>query len=243
MRGPGLALGEIRLERPGFRLRSPAVRVHAGEWLVISAPSGFGKSSFLRGLTGLDPMAGEILLGDKRLDLLPVHERNIGVVFQDQLLFPHLNAWENAVFGLRLRNRADREPKARLRAEEAFRELGLLDRRQAPLSELSGGERQRLALIRALLPEPDLLLLDEPFKGLDSDMILRMKAFIERFLSERPVPVIWITHVNEFVPARFKRWVGRGMQHASKSGESSESADRYFEDDSSQFETNQSDFR
>jgi ABC-type sugar transport system ATPase subunit len=215
-----LELRNIVFRRPDFRLKAPDAKVDAGEWLVISAPSGFGKSSLVRGFLGLEPMQGEIRLGTKRLDLLPVHERNIGAVLQDALLLPHLNAFENAILGLRIRGIHD--PRSVERARAAFEALGLTSRLQAPLIELSGGERQRVALIRALLPQPDLLVLDEPFKGLDSDMILRMRDFIDRCLLEKPVPVIWITHWNEFVPVRFKRWVGQGMQHA----------DRYFEYDS-----------
>ncbi|NDF14049.1 ATP-binding cassette domain-containing protein [bacterium] len=217
-----LRFKNVQVSRPGFRLRAPDAVVAPGEWLVISAPSGFGKSSLLRGILGLHPLEGQLWLGERRLDRCKVHERNVGAVFQDPLLLPHLNARENAVLGLRLRGRRDQDKEVRGRVTEAFERLGIRERELAPLSELSGGERQRVALIRALLPGPDLLVLDEPFKGLDSDMILKMRDFIEGFLSERPVPVVWVTHWNEFIPARLQRWVGQGMQHV----------DRHFEYDS-----------
>jgi iron(III) transport system ATP-binding protein/sulfate transport system ATP-binding protein/putative spermidine/putrescine transport system ATP-binding protein len=115
-------------------------------------------------------------------------------VFQDPALFAHLNALDNALFGLRIRGRVSDADQAR--AEEAFRQLGLLHRIHAPVDELSGGERQRLALIRAVLFGPVLLLLDEPFKGLDAEHLRSVMDYLQSFLSESPVPVVWVSHLN-----------------------------------------------
>jgi putative spermidine/putrescine transport system ATP-binding protein/spermidine/putrescine transport system ATP-binding protein len=209
-----LILNRIKVTHENLQVTLEDVQVEAGEWLLLSAPSGFGKSTVLRGILGLNPLEGEILLDGKRLDQLPVHERNLGVVFQDALLFPHLNAFQNSWFGVKMR----RKPTERdyERAQEGFQVLGLSQRMEAPLQELSGGERQRIALIRALLFDPDVLIFDEPFKGVDRAMIEKMKGYIDTYLLKRPVPVIWVTHQNEFEPARQKRLLGGELHHGCR---------------------------
>jgi ABC-type Fe3+/spermidine/putrescine transport system ATPase subunit len=180
---------------PDFTVTADDFVLAPGEWLQIAGPSGFGKSTFLRAIMGLAPLSGELRLSGERVDQKPLHERRFGVVFQDQVLFPHLNAMENALFGLRIRGKVtDRD---RARAEEGFRALGILDRARAPIDELSGGERQRLALLRAVLFGPVLLLLDEPYKGIDPAQIDRMQEFLTSFLHASPVPVIWVSHLTD----------------------------------------------
>ena len=189
----------MKFECRGLRVRLPNLTVTAddfevapGEWLELSAPSGFGKSTLLRALMGLQPLEGEVRLGGEPVQDRPLHQRRFGVVFQDQLLFAHLNALENALFGLRIRGKVGEMELAR--AESAFRTLGLLDRMHAPIEELSGGERQRLALIRAVLFGPVLLLLDEPFKGLGPSQIGSMMEYLDGVLRESPIPVVWVSH-------------------------------------------------
>ncbi len=187
--------------------------VGPGEWLEVSAPSGFGKSTLLRSLMGLTPVEGQLRVSGVEVSGQPLHRRRFGVVFQDQALFAHLNALDNALFGLRIRGRVSDGDRAR--AEDAFRKLGLLHRIRAPVDELSGGERQRVALIRAVLFGPVLLLLDEPFKGLDAEHLRSVMDYLQSFLSESPVPVVWISHLNGTgVPG--KRLVGgdrNGRRH------------------------------
>ncbi len=203
----------LRVEGPGFRITADDFKVAPGEWLELSAPSGFGKSTMLRALMGLAPFEGELRVSGTELSREPLHRRRFGVVFQDQALFAHLNALENALFGLRIRGRVSDADLGR--AEEAFRKLGLLHRIRAPVDELSGGERQRLALIRAVLFGPVLLLLDEPFKGLDTGHLHSVMDYLQGFLSESPVPVVWVSHLNGTgVPG--KRLVGgdhNGQRH------------------------------
>jgi ABC-type branched-subunit amino acid transport system ATPase component len=209
------------LEISGFQVRGRGVevtlqdcRVEAGEWLSLSAPSGFGKTTLLRGMIGLEPASGSLRLGGREMIGLSVERRNFGVVFQDQLLFPHLDAWKNALFGVGLR----RKPEAGDldRAREGFELLGLSHRKHARIQELSGGERQRIALLRAILFDPDLLFLDEAFKGMDSDLITRCRELLDRTLSVRSIPVIWITHQNEFEPDRMIRLVGEETKHGHR---------------------------
>jgi putative spermidine/putrescine transport system ATP-binding protein len=197
----------IRVECPGLVVTADDFILQPGEWLEVSAPSGFGKTTLLRGLLGLLPMRGEIRVGGRDLAGVPLHHRRFGVVFQDQALFAHLNAFENAVFGVRMRGRLSVED--RIRAENAFGQLGLSDRMLAPVDELSGGERQRLALIRAVLFDPVLLVLDEPFKGIAPDQIRTLMDYLEGVLRESPVPVVWVSHqTGTGVPG--KRLVGEG---------------------------------
>jgi ABC-type Fe3+/spermidine/putrescine transport system ATPase subunit len=203
----------LRVRGPGFQITADDFSVAAGEWLEISAPSGFGKSTLLRSLMGLAPLEGEIRISGLDFSTRPLHQRRFGVVFQEQALFSHLSALDNALFGLRIRGRVSDADQAR--AEESFRTLGLLHRIHAPIEELSGGERQRLALIRAVLFGPVLLLLDEPFKGLDAQHLRLVMDYLQAFLSVSPVPVVWVSHQNGTgVPG--KRLVGgdrNGQRH------------------------------
>ncbi len=209
-----LILNRIKVVVQNLQITLEDIEVSAGEWLMLSAPSGFGKSTVLRGILGLNSLQGEIILNGRRIDLLPAHQRNLGVVFQDALLFPHLDAMENALFGVKMRRRPNEQDRDHV--VQAFEFLGLTPRLHAPLQELSGGERQRIALIRALMFSPDALILDEPFRGVDPQMIEKMRAYIDAHLLKRPVPVIWVTHQNEFEPARHQRLLGGELQHGRR---------------------------
>ncbi len=209
-----LEIRNFKVLLPGFSVSCDDLRVRPGEWLMVRAPSGYGKSTLFRGILGLESTEGEVILGGARMTDVPLHRRNFGVVFQEQLLFSHLNALENALFGIRLRRSVTE--KDRRRAQDAFAELDLSHRMDAPLHELSGGERQRIALIRALLFDPDLLLIDEPFRGMDDALISKSRGLLERHLSTKSVPVIWITHQNEFEPLRAKVLIGGELNHGRR---------------------------
>lgn len=158
--------------------------------LYVQAPSGFGKTTLLRAIAGLEPCEGQFTHSDK-----PVHERNIGFVFQDQLLLSHLNATENVMLGLELRgvSKAD----ARQEAETELKKMGLGARLQASIQTLSGGERQRVAILRALIIRPSLLLLDEPYRGLDAESKDRITEYLRQYWAAHALPVIWVSHENE----------------------------------------------
>ena len=118
------------------------------------------------------------------------------MVFQDHVLFSHLNAIENVMVGLRLRSksRSLTEKMMHGQAADMMKRLQLEHRQNAPITELSGGERQRLALLRAVIWKPKMLLLDEPWKGLDSKTQLAQLDFLRQILAERPIPVLCVSH-------------------------------------------------
>ncbi|MDH4050188.1 MAG: ATP-binding cassette domain-containing protein [Rubrivivax sp.] len=172
-----------------------------GEVLVVMGASGSGKSSLLSYLAGLlvPPLqgAGRVLLGGRDITPLPVEQRRVGLLFQDDLLFPHLSVRDNLLFALPAGRRADRLAAAEAAIAEA--ELpGLGDRRP---SQLSGGQRARVSLLRALLADPQALLLDEPFSKLDTALRERMREFTWRELRQRAVPAVLVTHDRDDAPA------------------------------------------
>lgn len=191
----GFSSNALTLTWNEWVLRVDAFDVKPGEWLEVQAPSGFGKTTLIRGLAGFQKCEGDFSLNGRVVSTLPPEKRNFGVVFQDQLLIQNLNAFDNAALGIRLRRKLTQADELLLRS--AFEHLGISERIHAPVQELSGGERQRVALIRALAFRPDLIILDEPFKGLDRASMDRMLEFVRAHLVTNPVPVIWISHQSE----------------------------------------------
>jgi ABC-type Fe3+/spermidine/putrescine transport system ATPase subunit len=189
----GLSVKNLRIAFPDYKFVSEDFQVAPGSFLTIDAPSGFGKTTLLRALMGFQKIeAGTIQLNGRDITALPPHARNLGVVFQDHLLFPHLNAWENAVFGLSLRKALN--DGAILRAKEAFSSVGLVERMHAPIQELSGGERQRVAILRATLFDPECLILDEPLKGLDQESTAKVVTYLKEHVSIKGIPAVWVSH-------------------------------------------------
>ena len=179
--GPVTALADFDLE------------IGHGELVAVLGPSGSGKTTLLRLVAGLDPpTSGEVLLDGALLNGRPPRERDVAIVFQSHSLFPHLRAFDNVAFGLRLRGTGEVETRARV--AEAARALGvdgLLDR--WPHS-LSVGERQRVALARALVRRPRVFLLDEPLSGVDANHRAALRAEIRRIHSELRAITIVVTH-------------------------------------------------
>jgi putative thiamine transport system ATP-binding protein len=163
---------------------------------TIMGPSGCGKSSLLNWLTGMLPAAftaeGTARIGERPIDRLPPEQRRLGILFQDDLLFPHLTVQENLAFALPARVKGLR---ARHRAVlAALGEAGLADLGGRDPATLSGGQRARVALIRALLCEPLVLLLDEPFNKLDAALRQRFRATVFETAKSRHLPVLMVSH-------------------------------------------------
>ncbi|WP_255193639.1 ABC transporter ATP-binding protein [Natronobeatus ordinarius] len=175
-----------------------SLSVRDGEILTLLGPSGCGKTTTLRLIAGLErPDGGEVRLrGDSVAgngSFVPPEERGVGVVFQDFALFPHLTAHENVAFGLKDWPREEREA----RVAELLELVGLESQGEAYPEELSGGQQQRIALARSLAPEPEMLLLDEPFSSLDVDLRVEMREEVRQIIKETGVTAISVTHDQE----------------------------------------------
>lgn len=183
---------------PGWppTLRGVDLEVPPGASGFLLGPSGSGKSSLLRCIAGLESLdAGRVSVGGRRIDGLPPHRRNVGLMFQEPALFPHLDVAGNVAFGLRYHGVAASGQRG-----EALRWLdvvGLADRADSSVDELSGGQRSRVALARTLAARPRAVLLDEPLSGLDLDRRRELGATVKRLLAEQGVPALWVTHDPE----------------------------------------------
>lgn len=167
--------------------------VERGKFLTILGPSGSGKSTLLRMIAGfMQPTAGEIYLTGKAVAAVPPHKRSIGMVFQRLALFPHMNAFDNVAYPLKMRRYSPRDiPERVLKYLDLVRLTGLGQRR---IHELSGGQQQRVAIARALVFQPDLLLLDEPLASLDKKLREDMQLEFRRIQQELGVTTINVTH-------------------------------------------------
>ena len=167
--------------------------VAPGEFVTLLGPSGCGKSTTLNLIAGfLPPSAGEIILGGERMNDLPPFRRNLGVVFQDYALFPHMTVTQNVAFGLRMRGASPAHVDQRVEEALGLVKLdGLGGRRPA---QLSGGQRQRVALARALVIRPQMLLLDEPLSNLDLKLREEMRLEITRLQRRLGIATLFVTH-------------------------------------------------
>jgi len=164
-----------------------------GEFMILVGPSGCGKSTLLRMIVGLeDVTAGEIRIGDRRVNDTPPRDRNLAMVFQNYALYPHLSVFENIAFPLRLRKLAGDE--VRRRVEEAAAVLELTDHLDRKPAQLSGGQRQRVAMGRAIVREADAFLFDEPLSNLDAQLRGQMRTEIARLQQRLGVTTVYVTH-------------------------------------------------
>ncbi|MFI4986994.1 MAG: ABC transporter ATP-binding protein [Alphaproteobacteria bacterium] len=170
--------------------------VASGEFVTLLGPSGSGKTSTLMMVAGFTPpSSGEILMNGRSIAGLAPERRNIGVVFQNYALFPHMNVSENVAFPLKMRRVARPEVEARVAAALALVQLGGLGERLP--RQLSGGQQQRVALARALVFNPDLLLMDEPLGALDKNLREQMQFEIKRLHRELRITILYVTHDQE----------------------------------------------
>ena len=164
---PALQVTGARVTLGGHRAMAGVdLDVEQGETVAVLGPSGSGKSTLLRAIAGLQRLdAGSVTLDDRPLEGVPPHRRGVGLMFQDDALFPHRDVAANIAFGLRMQGVARAETTARV--VELLALVGLEGREGRAVASLSGGERKRVALARALAPAPRVLLLDEPLGALD----------------------------------------------------------------------------
>ncbi|MFN8204838.1 MAG: ABC transporter ATP-binding protein [Solirubrobacteraceae bacterium] len=173
-----------------------SLRADPGEFLTLLGPSGSGKTTTLNMIAGfVDPSGGRILLNGREIEHLPPFRRNIGVVFQNYALFPHMTAFENVAFPLK--QRRVRRAELRAKVAEALELVRLGDFAQRYPHQLSGGQQQRVALARAMVFDPSLLLMDEPLGALDRQLREHMQLEIKRIHQELGITFVYVTHDQE----------------------------------------------
>lgn len=174
-------------------VRDVSFKMERGEFLTFLGPSGSGKTTCLMMLAGFESVThGEILIGGAEVSNLAPHKRNIGMVFQDYALFPHMSVTENIGYPLRVRRTPKREIAERIQsALEAVRLSNFGDR---AVTQLSGGQRQRVALARALVFNPQIVLMDEPLSALDKELREEMQFEIRRIHNSLDISVVYVTH-------------------------------------------------
>jgi sulfate/thiosulfate transport system ATP-binding protein len=173
-----------------------SVDVAGGSLTALLGPSGSGKSTLLRVIAGLEvPDGGDVFISGREATALAPQKRGVGFVFQHYAPFTHMTVWENVAFGLKIRKRPKDAVRARVDELLELVQLAGLGKRYP--SQLSGGQRQRMALARALAPEPEVLLLDEPFGALDARVRIELREWLRRLHDEMHVTTIFVTHDQE----------------------------------------------
>jgi putative thiamine transport system ATP-binding protein len=191
-----LVLEEVRLCIDDHALFAPlSLRIEPGTVVSVIGSSGSGKSSLLKFLCGILPSditaTGAVHMGDEDLAAVPPQSRRLGLLFQDPLLFPHLDVAGNVLFGVRARGtRRERQQQA----AAALASVGLDGFSQRDPATLSGGQQARVALLRVLLAEPRALLLDEPFRSLDDENRERVRGLVFAEARQRELPALLVTH-------------------------------------------------
>jgi len=177
-------------------VRDVSVTVADGEFFTLLGPSGCGKTTLLRMVAGFaDLEAGAIRFGERRIDTLPPHKRNTGMVFQNYAIFPNLTVADNVAYGLRARRVG--APDIADRVGRALRLVQLQGYDARWPHQLSGGQLQRVAIARALVIEPEVLLLDEPLSNLDAQLRVEMRAEIRQLQQTLGITAIYVTHDQE----------------------------------------------
>jgi iron(III) transport system ATP-binding protein len=170
--------------------------VNEGELFFLLGPSGCGKTTILRILAGFyRPDRGDILFNGKSVLDIPAHKRNVGMVFQNYALWPHMTVYDNIAYGLKIRGLPIQERVARVK--ECLKIVRMEDYAMRYPNQLSGGQQQRVALARALAIQPNLLLLDEPLSNLDAKLRLETRGEIKKIQRELKITTIYVTHDQE----------------------------------------------
>jgi len=170
-----------------------SLAIPEGSFITLLGPSGCGKTTTLRMVAGLlDPTEGNIDIRGKRVNETPIHKRNLGLVFQNYALFPHKTVFDNVAFGLKYRDVPKKDIKAKVQNALELVQLPSLGSRYP--RQLSGGQQQRIALARAIVIEPDVLLLDEPLSALDANLREDMRVELKRIQHQLGITTIFVTH-------------------------------------------------
>ncbi|HEV8439010.1 MAG TPA: ABC transporter ATP-binding protein [Methylomirabilota bacterium] len=194
-----IRLSEVRMEGVGKRygnfwaVQDISLSIRPGEFYTLLGPSGCGKTTLLRMLAGfVVPDTGRIFVDDELIDPVPPWKRNVGMVFQQYALWPHMSVFENVAFGLRARRMAGEEITRKVKT--ALAQVGLEGFEGRRPSELSGGQQQRVALARTLVVQPRLLLLDEPLSNLDAVLRAQMRLELSRIHRDVGITTVYVTH-------------------------------------------------
>jgi thiamine transport system ATP-binding protein len=189
-----LALTKITLKYEGRTiLDNASLNVERGEIVSLVGPSGSGKTTLLRVIAGLEqPSQGNVVIDGKLMTEVPTHKRNVGLVFQDNQLFPHLCVFDNIAYSLRI-GRVSKALQIE-KVNEMLSLIGMEDLARRDVGNLSGGEAKRIAVARALVANPLILLLDEPLTGLDAELHDRLLDDMGALLRARGTTVVHVTH-------------------------------------------------
>jgi iron(III) transport system ATP-binding protein len=179
-----------------FAVNDVSLDVVPGELLTLLGPSGCGKTTTLRMIAGFEqPTSGSIHIGERDVTSLRASERNIGFVFQNYAIFPHLSVFENVAYGLRVQGKSEDEIKTAV--QEVLALVGLGGYAQQQPHQLSGGEQQRVALARAIVFRPRILLFDEPLSNLDAKLRVQMRSEIQQLQKRLGITTVYVTHDQE----------------------------------------------
>ena len=192
-------MSHLRAEQIGVRfdttdvLRQATLRVDNAEVVALLGPSGSGKTTLLRVIAGiLRPDSGTVWIGTNDMTSLPSHQRGVGLVFQDNQLFPHMSTIDNVAYGLRVAGvgKVERQERGAVWLDR----VGLAGFERRSVTELSGGEAKRVALARTLATEPSVVLLDEPLTGLDRELRDHLATQLAQLLVEHSITAVLVTH-------------------------------------------------
>src|SRR4051794_23508239 len=196
---PGMALRLEHVSRFFGKVRAVDdlnLEIPSGTFVTLLGPSGCGKSTTLSMIAGLDHLdGGRILLGDQDITQTPPNERRMAMVFQNYALYPHMTAYDNIAFGLKLQHRPKPEIDSRVKSVAEALDISHLLRRKP--GQMSGGQQQRVALGRALVKEPLVFLLDEPFSNLDAGLRSRMRTEVKHLHLKLGTTSVFVTHDQE----------------------------------------------
>ncbi|HER25025.1 MAG TPA: ABC transporter ATP-binding protein [Candidatus Atribacteria bacterium] len=179
-----------------YAVKDMDLEIKEGELLTLLGPSGCGKTTTLRMIAGFEkPDAGKLIYNNKIINDLIPQRRNFGIVFQSYALFPHMKVKENVAFGLEMHKRPKNIIKDRV--DSLLNMVGLLEHKEKYPPQLSGGMQQRVALVRALAPNPEVILLDEPLSALDAKIRLKLRGEIKQLQADLGITTIYVTHDQE----------------------------------------------